>query len=78
MMTADEITAKMTLEVIDDLPFKAGDEVAVLINGLGGYPSLNYTLAIARSDRYWMKERSMSGPPMWVSFSPVLKWRAFQ
>jgi len=40
MMTADEVTEKMTLEVIDDLPFKTGDEVAVLINGLGGTPQL--------------------------------------
>lgn len=38
MMTADEITEKMTLEVIDDLPFQPGDEVAVLINGLGATP----------------------------------------
>jgi dihydroxyacetone kinase-like protein len=39
-MSADETTEKMTLEVINDLPFKAGDEVAVLINGLGGTPQL--------------------------------------
>ena len=40
MMSADDITEKMTLEVIEDLPFRAGDEVAVLINGLGGTPQL--------------------------------------
>lgn len=40
MMTADEISAKMTMEVIEDLPFASGDEVAVLINGLGGTPQL--------------------------------------
>ena len=39
-MSADETTEKMTLEVINDLPYKAGDEVAVLINGLGGTPQL--------------------------------------
>lgn len=38
MMTADAITEKMALEVIEDLPFEKGDEVAVLINGLGGTP----------------------------------------
>lgn len=38
MMTADEITEKMTVEVIEDLPFGSGDEVAVLINGLGATP----------------------------------------
>jgi dihydroxyacetone kinase-like protein len=40
MMTADQITEKMTLEVMDDLPFRSGDEVAVLINGLGATPAL--------------------------------------
>jgi dihydroxyacetone kinase-like protein len=40
MMPADEITEKMTMEVIEDLPFAAGQEVAVLINGLGGTPHM--------------------------------------
>jgi dihydroxyacetone kinase-like protein len=40
MMTADEITAKLALEVIEDLPFRAGDKVALMINGLGGTPHL--------------------------------------
>ena len=40
LTTADQITEKMTLELIQDLPFRAGDEVAVLINGLGATPAL--------------------------------------
>jgi dihydroxyacetone kinase-like protein len=40
MLTADEITEKMTLTVLEDLPYQKGDEVAVLINGLGGTPQL--------------------------------------
>ena len=40
MMTADQVTEKMTMEVIQDLPFKSGDEVAVLINGLGATPQI--------------------------------------
>lgn len=35
---ADEIAAIMAEKVINDLPFKSGDEVAVLINGLGATP----------------------------------------
>ncbi len=35
---ADEISAIMAEKVIKDLPFKPGDEVAVLINGLGATP----------------------------------------
>lgn len=36
--TADEITAHLTEKVLSDLPFKSGDEVAVMVNGLGGTP----------------------------------------
>jgi dihydroxyacetone kinase-like protein len=39
-MSADAITEKMTLEVIEDLPFRSTDEVALLINGLGGTPHI--------------------------------------
>jgi len=35
LKTADEIADIMTSHIIDDLPFKSGDEVSVLINGLG-------------------------------------------
>lgn len=35
---ADEIASIMTEKVIHDLPFKANDEVAVLVNGLGATP----------------------------------------
>ncbi|BER91485.1 MAG: phosphoenolpyruvate---glycerone phosphotransferase subunit DhaK [Candidatus Atribacteria bacterium] len=35
MMSADEVSELLTLKVIEDLPFKSGDEVVVLINGLG-------------------------------------------
>ncbi len=38
LMRADEITAIMAEKIIDDLPFKSGDEVAVLVNGLGATP----------------------------------------
>jgi dihydroxyacetone kinase-like protein len=40
MMRADEITEKMTLDVLEDLPFQSNDEVVVLINGLGGTPQM--------------------------------------
>jgi dihydroxyacetone kinase-like protein len=40
MMAADAIAEKLTMEVMGDLPFKAGDEVALMINGLGGTPHI--------------------------------------
>ena len=59
MMTADEITAKMTLKVIDDLPFQAGDEVAVLINGLGGTPQLELYICY-RKVKQMLDEREIT------------------
>ena len=38
LMTADEIATTMAEKLINDLPFKSGDEVAVLVNGLGATP----------------------------------------
>ncbi len=38
MKSADEIAEVLTRAVVEDLPFKAGDEVAVLVNSLGGTP----------------------------------------
>lgn len=38
MKTADEIAEIVTMRLINDLPFKSGDEVAVLVNGLGATP----------------------------------------
>lgn len=35
---ADEVTEIMAEKIIEDLPFKSGDEVAVLVNGLGATP----------------------------------------
>ena len=35
----------MTQNCLDDLPFKAGDEVAVMVNGLGGTPLMEQYIA---------------------------------
>ncbi len=38
LKTANEIAEVITTKIIDDLPFQKGDEVAVLVNGLGATP----------------------------------------
>lgn len=38
MLTADEIAKKTLEHLVPDLPFRAGDEVILLVNGLGGTP----------------------------------------
>lgn len=39
MMTADRISEILMEKLLADLPLKAGDEVSVLVNGLGGTPA---------------------------------------
>lgn len=38
MRSADEITTELVDKILSDMPLKSGDEVAVLVNGLGGTP----------------------------------------
>src|SRR3546814_3593764 len=38
LASADEIARTLTGSILDDLPFQAGDRVAVLVNGLGATP----------------------------------------
>jgi dihydroxyacetone kinase-like protein len=38
MMPANEIVEEMLVPIVKDLPFKEGDRVALMINGLGGTP----------------------------------------
>jgi len=48
MMSADRIIEKMALEIIEDLPFRSGDEVSVLINGLGATPMIELYVCFRR------------------------------
>jgi dihydroxyacetone kinase-like protein len=45
MTTVDDIAARMAGEILVDLPFQSGDEVSLLINGLGGTPRLELFIA---------------------------------
>ncbi len=38
LRTADEVAKQITEAIIEDLPYASGDEVAVLVNGLGATP----------------------------------------
>jgi dihydroxyacetone kinase-like protein len=38
LKTADEITETMAEAIISDLPFKSGDKVIAMVNGMGGTP----------------------------------------
>jgi len=52
IMSAKEIMSLLTKNVVEDLPFKSGDEVAVMINGLGGTPLIELYVAFNEVAQY--------------------------
>jgi dihydroxyacetone kinase-like protein len=59
MITADEIASIMVDRITADMPLSQGDEVSVLINGLGGTP-LEEQLIIYRKIDQLLKARGVS------------------
>jgi dihydroxyacetone kinase-like protein len=45
LKSAKEIVEMMAKAIVDDLPFKAGDEVLAFVNGMGGTPQMELYLA---------------------------------
>lgn len=45
----DKIVERMVGKIIEDLPFKAGDKILLMINGLGGTPQVELYLAYRRA-----------------------------
>lgn len=58
IMTADQIIELLIKNVVEDLPFKADDEVSVMINGLGGTPLMELYIAFRKVDEY-LKEKNI-------------------
>jgi dihydroxyacetone kinase-like protein len=52
IMPGDEIIDLLMENVVGDLPFKSGDEVAVMVNGLGGTPIMELYVAFRRVAEY--------------------------
>lgn len=48
--SADQITANLINAVVEDLPFKSGDEVAILVNGLGATPKEELYIMYRKAD----------------------------
>ena len=55
---ADQIVDEMLDKIVADLPYAAGDEVAVLINGLGATPLDEQYIVTRRVDQY-LKEKGI-------------------
>ena len=56
--TADKITEEMLGKIIEDLPYVEGDEVAVLVNGLGATPLDEQYIVVRRADAL-LKEKGL-------------------
>jgi len=52
IMSAKEIIGLLTKNVVEDLPFKSGDDVAVMVNGLGGTPLIELYVAFNEVAKY--------------------------
>jgi dihydroxyacetone kinase len=59
MMSADEIAGLMIDKISADMPLKQGDEVSVLINGLGGTP-LEEQFILYRKIHLILKDKGVS------------------
>jgi len=65
LMPADAVTDEMLRPVLDDLPFRRGDEVAVLMNGLGGTPREELYVMYRRVAQL-LKDRGISPWHVWA------------
>jgi len=59
LQSADEIAQLMVDAVVPDLPFKAGDEAAVLVSGLGATPVMELYILYDRIETL-LKERGIA------------------
>ena len=49
LTTVDEVVDRMAAQIIEDLPFNSGDEIVLMINGLGGTPQCELYLAYRKA-----------------------------
>jgi dihydroxyacetone kinase-like protein len=59
LTAADEVAEELVVAVIEDLPFRRGDQVIALVNGMGGTPLMElyvvYRRLVAVCDQYGIK-----------------------
>ncbi len=54
---ADQVAEEMVAKIIDDIPFKANDEVAVMVNGLGATPLDEQYIIVRKIDEILKREQ---------------------
>jgi dihydroxyacetone kinase-like protein len=65
MLTADEVAAEIVRRILADLPAKSGDELAVLVNGLGATP-LSELFIVFRAVSRLMEDAGLSAVRSYV------------
>ncbi len=65
LLPADAVADEMMKPILEDLPFRSGDEVAVLMNGLGGTPKEELYVMYRRVAQI-LKERTISVWHVWA------------
>jgi dihydroxyacetone kinase len=63
--SADSIADELVSAIADDLPYEPGDEVAVLVNGLGATPKEELYILYRRAAQL-LRMRSLKIGPVWV------------
>jgi dihydroxyacetone kinase-like protein len=51
LRSADEMVSELVTAVVEDLPFASGDDVALMVNGLGGTPIGELYLVYGRAHK---------------------------
>lgn len=65
LVPADAVVDEMMKPILEDLPFSSGDEVAVLVNGLGGTPKEELYVVYRRVAQI-LKGRGISAWHVWL------------
>jgi dihydroxyacetone kinase-like protein len=52
LKSADEIAEILTVAVVNDIPYKSGDEVLAFVNGMGGTPLIELYVIFNAVHRY--------------------------
>jgi dihydroxyacetone kinase-like protein len=65
LLPADAVADEMMKPILEDLPFRSGDEVAVLMNGLGGTPKEELYVMYRRVNQI-LKDKGISVWHVWA------------
>lgn len=77
LLTADEVVQEMMEQILPDLPCSSGDEVSVLVNGLGATPKEELYIAYRRVAEI-LKEKGISVVKVYVGeFATSLEMTGF-